>query len=145
MKETNSELQITTKRSANKITDLQSKLEASERLNQGYAESAAIAERRANTITAEMNEVNSSRQAADKSRKDVIIEVKDLKNKLLEANMANASMINEKRKLNESMAAMQREIEDTYSNLRYSDEKFKNANHSLSDALARLKQQKVII
>ena len=132
------------KKTSQKLSDLQLQFEQSEKLLAERTEQASLFERRFNSLGAEMAELNALYQTAEKSRRDLLLEVRESRNAIADLDIQIGSFANEKKKFNETMSGLATGLANEQDNHRATEDKLRQANFALADLNGKLMQQKVI-
>lgn len=143
LKRANTTLTESVKKTSQKLAELQMQSELSEQLLGERTEQAALAERQLNSLNAEMKELASSYQAAEKSRKDLVSEMRESQNTIVDLNVQLGFFANEKKKFNETMNSLATHLANEQDDHRVTEDKLKQLNSSLIDLNSKLMHQKV--
>lgn len=143
LKRANTNLTDSVKKNSQKLSELQIQSELSEQLLAEKTEQAALAERRLNSLNAEMKEMAMSYQTAEKLRKDLASEMRVSQNTIVDLNSQLSSFANEKKKFNETMNSLATDLANEQDDHRVTEDKLKQANSALIDLNSKLMQQKV--
>ncbi|CAF4092732.1 unnamed protein product, partial [Rotaria sordida] len=137
---TNADLQKTLKRIQQNITELQTQIEEEQRQRDKAREPAAVAERRANLINGELEEVPTALKQAECARKAAENELHDAVDRISDINTQNANLFSQRRQLESSIAAMQADLDEAVSELKNNEEHAKKAKQDHALQVERLRK-----
>jgi myosin heavy chain 6/7 len=124
---TNADLQKNLKRIQQSIADLQKQVEDEQLSRDEAREAALLAERRANAITGELEELRTALEQAERSRKAAEIELHEAADRISELSTVGANIASSRRQLESTIATMQADLDEANAELRNSEERSKNA------------------
>jgi chromosome segregation ATPase len=113
------------KRIQQHLTDLQTQIEQEQQQRDEAREVAAAAERRANLITGEIEELRTALEQAERARKAAENELHDIVDRISDLSTQNANLSSQKRQLESTIAAMQSDLDEAVSELKNSEERAK--------------------
>ncbi len=119
------------KRLQQHLTDLQIQIEREQQQRDEAREAAASAERRANMIAGEIEELHTALEQAERARKAAEIELHDVADRISDLSTQNANLSSQKRQLESTTTAMQADLDEAISELKNSEERAKKAGKSL--------------
>jgi myosin heavy chain 6/7 len=114
------------------VTELQTQVEDEQRQRDEAREAAASAERRANLIVGELEELRTALEQAERARKAAENELNDAADRISELSTHNANLSSQKRQLESTVAAMQADLDEAVAELKNSEERSKKAGKFLS-------------
>ena len=123
----NADLQKTLKRVQVTIIELQSQVEEEQRQRDEAREAAAAAERRANLIIGELEELRTALEQAERARKAAENELHEAADRISDLSTQNANLSSQRRQLESTVAAMQADLDEAVSELKNSEERAKKA------------------
>lgn len=123
----NTELQKALKRIQQTVTELQAQVESEQRQREEARELAAAAERRANIIAGELEELRTALEQAERARKAAENELHDAADRISEVSTQNANLASQRRQLESTVAAMQADLDEAVSELKNVEERSKKA------------------
>jgi len=123
------------------IREVQVLVEEEQHARMEARESFAGAERRANVLAGEIEELRSSLDVAERARKCAEGELHDAADRVSELSTATTSLNAIKRKLEADVAAMQTDLEDQAAELRVADENSKKAMSDASSLATELRSE----
>ncbi|UJR08396.1 hypothetical protein I4U23_012667 [Adineta vaga] len=138
---TNADLQKSLKRIQQNITELQAQVEEEQRQRDEAREIAMAAERRANVITGELEELRTALEQAERARKAAENELHDAADRISDVSTQNANLSSQKRQLESTIAAMQADLDEAVSELKNSEERSKKASTDASRLVEELRQE----
>merc|ERR1712130_736507 len=113
------------------IKETQMTLDESERLADEVKEQAAVTDRRVNLLQAEIDELRSAVEQADKGRKGAEQELMEANERANLLHTQNTALANQKRKLEQELIAVANEVEEAVQEAKNAEEK---ARKSITDA-----------
>ncbi len=114
------------------VTELQTQVEDEQRQRDEAREAAASAERRANLIVGELEELRTALEQAERARRAAENELNDAADRISELSTHNANLSSQKRQLESTVAAMQADLDEAVAELKNSEERSKKAGKFLS-------------
>ncbi|CAF0997372.1 unnamed protein product [Adineta steineri] len=138
---TNADLQKTLKRVQQNITELQAQVEEEQRQRDEAREVAIAAERRANVITGELEELRTALEQAERARKAAESELHDAADRISDVSTQNANLSSQRRQLESTIAAMQADLDEAVSELKNSEENAKKAGSDATRLVEELRQE----
>ncbi|CAF4256686.1 unnamed protein product [Rotaria sp. Silwood2] len=138
---TNADLQKTLKRIQQNITELQTQIEEEQRQRDEACEAAAVAERRVNLITGELEELRTALEQAEHARKPAENELHDAVDRISDISTQNANLFSQRRQLESTIAAMQANLDEAVSELKNNKERAKKASADASRLVEELRQE----
>ena len=118
------------------VIELQTQIEDEQRQRDEAREAAAAAERRANLIVGELEELRTALEQAERARKAAENELHDAADRISELSTQNANLSSQRRQLESTVAAMQADLDEAVAELKNSEERSKKAGRKI-DALVR--------
>ena len=128
----NAELQKALKRLQDTVGELQAQVEDEQRQRDEAREAAAAAERRANLIAGELEELRTALDQAERSRRAAEAELNDAADRISELSTQNATISSQKRQLESAVAAMQADLDEAVAELKNTEERAKKAGEFFS-------------
>ena len=113
------------------ITDLQLQIEREQQQRDEARDTAATAERQANLILGEMEELRTAFEQAERARKAAESELHDLADRISESSTQNANLSSQKRQLESSIAAIQADLDEAVRELKNGEERLKKTSKLL--------------
>ncbi|CAF1220495.1 unnamed protein product [Adineta steineri] len=138
---TNADSQKALKRIQQNVTDLQTQLELEQQQRDEAREAAVSAERRANMITGEVEELHTALEQAERARKAAEIELHDIADRISDLSSQNANFSSQKRQLESTVAAMQADLDEAITELKNSEERMKKAGADATRLAEELRQE----
>ncbi|CAF0719696.1 unnamed protein product [Adineta steineri] len=138
---TNADLQKTLKRVQQNILELQVQVEEEQRQRDEAREVALVAERRANLITGELEELRTALEQAERARKAAESELHDAADRISDVSTQNANLSSQRRQLESTIAAMQADLDEAVSELKNSEERAKKAGSDATRLVEELRQE----
>ena len=126
----NADLQKALKRVQETVGDLQAQIELEQRQRDEAREAAASAERRANMILSELEELRTGLEQAERARRAAEIELNEAADRISELSSQNANLSSQRRQLEANVAAMQADLNEAVTELKNSEERSKKAGPS---------------
>ncbi len=123
------------------MTDLQTQIEHEQQQRDEAREVAAAAERRANLITGEVEELRTGLEQAERGRKAAESELHDIVDRISDLNTQNANLSSQKRQLESTIAAMQSDLDEAVSELKNSEERAKKTGSDAVRLVEELRQE----
>ncbi len=137
----NTDSQKALKRLQQHLTDLQTQIEHEQQQRDEAREVAASAERRANLITGEIEELRTGLEQAERARKAAENELHDIADRISDLSTQNANLSSQKRQLESTIAAMQSDLDEAVSELKNSEERAKKAGGDAVRLVEELRQE----
>jgi len=137
----NADLQKTLKRIQITVTELQVQIEDEQRQRDEAREAAAVAERRANLIVGELEELRTALEQAERARKAAENELNDAADRISELSTQNANLSSQRRQLESTVAAMQADLDEAVAELKNSEERSKKAASDAARLAEELRQE----
>jgi len=138
---TNADLQKNLKRIQITLVDMQKQVEDEQRSRDEAREAALVAERRANAIIGELEELRTALEQAERSRKVAESELHEAADRISELSTVNANLASSRRQLEATIATMQSDLDEAVSELRNSEERSKKAMSDASRLAEELRQE----
>ena len=107
---------------------MQLQIEREQRQRDEAREVAAAAERQANLIVGEMEELRTALEQAERARKAAESELHDLADRISDSSTQNANLSSQKRQLESNVAAMQADLDEAVRELKNSEERLKKTS-----------------
>ncbi|RNA40218.1 myosin heavy chain, partial [Brachionus plicatilis] len=107
---------------------MQAQIEDEQRQRDEAREAAAQAERRANILASELDEIRVALEQAERARKAAENELHEAADRISELGAANSSLGAQKRKLESDIATMQADLDEAIAELKNSEERVKKAS-----------------
>jgi len=123
------------------IREMQSQIEDESRQREEIRESYNMAERRCTVLTAEIEELRSALEQAERARKGAENELNDANDRVNELSAQNSSIHGQKRKLEGDVQAMQTDLDEMSNELRGSEERAKKAMADAARLADELRQE----
>ncbi|CAF1339471.1 unnamed protein product, partial [Rotaria sordida] len=123
------------------ITELQIQIEEEQRQRDEAREAAAVAERRTNLITGELEELRTALKQAECARKAAENELHDAVDRISDINTQNANLFSQRRQLESTITAMQADLDEAVSELKNNEEHAKKASADASHLVEELRQE----
>jgi myosin heavy chain 6/7 len=114
----NTDFQKSIKRIQQTVTELQAQVESEQRQRDEAREIAASAERRANLIVGELEELRTGLEQAERARKAAESELHEAADRISELNTHNANLSSQRRQLESNVTAMQSDLDEAVSELK---------------------------
>lgn len=114
------------------MTELTTQIEEEQRQRDEAREAALAAERRANLIIGEVEELRTALEQAERARKAAESELHEAADRISELSTQNANLSSQRRQLESSIAAMQADLDEAVAELKNSEERSKKAGRGLS-------------
>ena len=109
------------------IKDLQMRLDDEERKMDDASENCQVVERRANLLTAEIEELRNALEQAERGRKCAEAELMDSSERAALLHTQNTALLNQKRKCETELLAVANEIEEAVQEAKNAEDKAKKA------------------
>jgi chromosome segregation ATPase len=123
------------------LTDFQVQIEHEQQQRNEAREAAASAERRANLITGEIEELRTALEQAERARKAAEHELHDIVDRISDLSTQNANFSSQKRQLESTIAAMQSDLDEAVSELKSSEERATKAGGDAVRLVEELRQE----
>ncbi|CAF4110720.1 unnamed protein product [Rotaria sp. Silwood2] len=137
----NSDLQKTLKKIQVTVIELQTQIEDEQRQRDEAREAAAAAERRANLIVGELEELRTALEQAERARKAAENELHEAADRISEISTHNANLSSQRRQLEATVAAMQADLDEAVAELKNSEERSKKAAADAARLAEELRQE----
>ncbi|CAF3425009.1 unnamed protein product [Rotaria sp. Silwood1] len=137
----NSDLQKTLKKIQITVIELQTQIEDEQRQRDEAREAAAAAERRANLIVGELEELRTALEQAERARKAAENELHEAADRISEISTQNANLSSQRRQLESTVAAMQADLDEAVAELKNSEERSKKAAADAARLAEELRQE----
>ncbi len=122
---------------------MQAQVEDEQRQRDDAREAAAAAERRANAIIGELEEIRSGLEQAERSRKAAEHDLHDAADRIGDLSTSNANLNAQKRKIENDVVAMQSDLDEAISELKSSEERVKKASSDAARLAEELRHEQV--
>jgi chromosome segregation ATPase len=142
---TNADSQKIIKKLQVTIVEMQIQIEDEQRNRDEAREAAMVAERRANMLNGELDEIRSALEQAERSRKAAENELHDAADRISELSGSNANLTAFKRKLEAELVSLQADLDESIIELRNSEERVKKASSDASRLAEELRVEQVNI
>ncbi len=109
------------------MTELTTQIEEEQRQRDEAREAAMNAERRANLIIGELDELRTALEQAERARKAAENELNDAADRISDVSTQNANLSSQRRQLESTVAAMQADLDEAVAELKNSEERSKKA------------------
>ena len=129
---TNTDLQKALKRLQQNVAELQAQVEHEQQQRDEAREAAISAERRANLIVGELEELRTALEQAERARKAAETELHEAADRISEVSTQNATLSSQRRQLESTVTAMQSDLDEAVSELRNIEERCKKSGKSIS-------------
>jgi len=123
------------------VVELQAQVEEEQRQRDEAREIAASAERRANLIVGELEELRTALEQAERARKAAENELHDAADRISELSTMNANLSSQRRQLESTVAAMQADLDEAVAELKNSEERSKKAGADAARLAEELRQE----
>jgi chromosome segregation ATPase len=140
---TNAELQKTIKKQQQIIAELQALCEDERRQRDEAREAAAQAERRANLLAAELEEIRAALEQSERARKALESDLHDAADRISELAISNATLGAQKRKLETDLATVQADFDEALAQLKIAEERVKKASADAARLAEELRIEQV--
>ena len=117
------------KRIQQTVSELQAQVESEQRQRDEAREIAAAAERRANIMVGELEELRTALEQAERARKAAENELHDAADRISELSTHNATLASQRRQLESNVTAMQSDLDEAISELKNVEERSKKAGN----------------
>ncbi|CAF2029476.1 unnamed protein product [Rotaria magnacalcarata] len=138
---TNMDSQKALKKHQQNLLDLQIQIEHEQQQRDEAREAAASAERRANVIIGEIEEVRTTLEQTEHARKAAEHELHDIVDRISDLSTQNANLSSQKRQLESNITAMQSDLDEAISELKNSDERSKKTSADTSRLAEELRKE----
>ena len=125
------------------IIEMQLQIEDEQRQRDEAREAVMVAERRANLLNSELEEIRSALEQAERARKAAENDLHDAADRISELSGSNANLTAIKRKLEAEMVSMQADLDETIVELKNSEERVKKAACDASRLAEELRVEQV--
>jgi predicted nucleic acid-binding Zn-ribbon protein len=115
------------KRLQTTVTEFTAQIEEEQRQRDEAREAAAVAERRANMIVGELEELRTALEQAERARKAAENELNEAADRISEVSTQNANLSSQRRQLESAVAAMQADLDEAVAELKNSEERSRKA------------------
>jgi len=136
-----SDLQKSSKRLQTQIEEQQSQIEDEQRNTAEARDACAAAERNANSILAESEELRAGMEAAERARKSIEMDLHDAFEQISELSSSVANLNAQKRKLENDLAGSQADVEMAASELRAAEENLRKSQADASKLCEELRHE----
>jgi len=109
------------------VVELQAQIEDEQRQRDEAREAAVAAERRANIIAGELEDLRTALEQAERARRAAENELNEAADRISELSTQNATLSSQKRQLESNVAAMQADLDEAVAELKNSEERLKKA------------------
>lgn len=130
---TNLDLQKVCKKQSLQLTELQSHYDDVQRQLQQTLDQYGVAQRRIQSISAELEEVRANYENALRSKRNVELSLEDAQTRINELSVINANLASTKSKLEVEIAQVAQDYEEVTRELRISDERYQKVQVSTSN------------
>lgn len=127
---TNLDLQKVCKKQSLQLTELQSHYDDVQRQLQQTLDQYGVAQRRIQSITAELEEIRANYENALRSKRNVELSLEDAQTRINELSVINANLASTKSKLEIEIAQVAQDYEEITRELRISDERYQKVQVS---------------
>lgn len=127
---TNIDLQKVCKKQSLQLTELQSHYDDVQRQLQQTLDQYGVAQRRIQSITAELEEIRANYENALRSKRNVELSLEDAQTRINELSVINANLASTKSKLEIEIAQVAQDYEEITRELRISDERYQKVQVS---------------
>ena len=125
------------------IQELAARVEDAFRQRDEAGEAAAAAERRANLIASELEEIRAALEQAERARKAAENDLHDAADRIGELSSQNATLAAQKRKLEGDAVSIQADLDEAIVELKNSEESLKKASSDAARLAEELRHEQV--
>lgn len=135
---TNIDLQKVVKKQSLQLTELQAHYDDVQRQLQQTLDQYGVAQRRVQSLSAEMEEVRANYENALRSKRNVELTLEDAQTRINELSVINVNLASTKSKLEVEISQVAQDYEEVTRELRISDERFQKVQVSGSPSIEAL-------